>query len=89
MADKSGRIVLSKDRKKALIAAIRAYFDEQLDQDIGDLKAALLLDFFVAELGATVYNQAIRDAHSYVADKLIDLEGELYEPERRGKRAPS
>ena len=89
MADKSGRIVLSKDRKKARIAANRASLDDKLDPDNGDLKAALLLDFFVAELGATVYNQAIRDAHSYVADKLIDLEGELYEPERRGKRAPS
>lgn len=87
VAAKTARIELSKERKKALVKAIRGYFDEQLDQDIGDLKAGLLLDFFVAELGPTVYNQAIRDAHAYVADKLIDIEGELYEPEARGRKA--
>ncbi len=33
------------------------------------------------QLGPPVYNQAIRDAHGFIQDKLIDLEGELYEPE--------
>jgi uncharacterized protein (DUF2164 family) len=35
----------------------------------------------VKELGPPVYNQAIRDAHAFVQDKLLDLEGEFYEPE--------
>jgi uncharacterized protein (DUF2164 family) len=75
------RIKLSKERRAGLIQAIRRYFQDHLDEDIGELKASLLLDFLVKELGTPVYNQAIRDAHAFVQDKLLDLEGEFYEPE--------
>ena len=75
------RVELSAERRSSLVAAIRAFFQERLDDDIGDLKAELILDFFVRELGPPVYNQAIRDAHGFIQDKLIDLEGAFYEPE--------
>ena len=48
---------------------------------MGERGAQLLLDFFTRELGAPVYNQAIRDAHDYLQEKLVDLSGEFYEPE--------
>ncbi|MDH3684618.1 MAG: DUF2164 domain-containing protein [Myxococcales bacterium] len=82
------RIKLSEERRRDLIAAIRGWYDEQLEEDIGDLKARLILDFFVKSLGPQIYNQAVKDAAGFVQDKLIDLEGELYEvedPEGRGK----
>jgi uncharacterized protein (DUF2164 family) len=82
------RIKLSEERRRDLIAAIRGWYDEQLEEDIGDLKARLILDFFVKSLGPQIYNQAVKDAAAFVQDKLIDLEGELYEvedPEGRGK----
>ena len=75
------RIQLSDERRRDLIAAIRGWYDEQLDEEIGDLKARLILDFFVKSLGPQIYNQAVKDAAAFVQDKLIDLEGELYEPE--------
>ena len=75
------RIKLSDQRRADLIQAIRNYFREHLDEEIGELKASLLLDFLVKEIGAPVYNQAIRDAHSFIQEKLQDLEGEFYEPE--------
>ena len=75
------RIQLSRERRSLLIGSIRAFFREQLDDDIGELKASFVLDFFVKQLGPPVYNQAIRDAQAFVQDKLIDLDGELYEPE--------
>lgn len=75
------RIKLSEERRSVLIGAIQAFFREQLDDDIGELKAGLVLDFFVKQLGPPVYNQAIRDAHGFMQDKLVDLEGEFYEPE--------
>jgi len=74
-------IELSDERKAQLVSAIKAYFEENLDRDIGDLGAELLLAFFVAELGPPVYNQAIRDAHDFLQDKLVDLAGEFYAPE--------
>ena len=75
------RIQLSDERRASLVSAIQAYFSEHLDREIGELGAGLLLDFFVRELGAPVYNQAIRDAHDFLQDKLVDLSGEFYEPE--------
>jgi len=75
------RIKLSEERRRDLIAAIRGWYDEQLEEDIGDLKARLILDFFLKSLGPQVYNQAVKDAAAFVQDKLIDLEGELYEAE--------
>jgi uncharacterized protein (DUF2164 family) len=75
------RIKLSEERRSALISAIQGFFRDQLDDDVGELKAGLVLDFFVKQLGPPVYNQAIRDAHGFMQDKLVDLEGEFYEPE--------
>ena len=65
-----------------MVMAIQRYFQENLDDEIGELGAQLLLEFFVRELGAPVYNQAIRDAHDFIQEKLVDLAGEFYEPEQ-------
>jgi len=75
------RIRLSDDRRAELVARIQRHLREHFEEEAGELKAGLLLDFFVKELGPPVYNQAIRDAHDFVAEKLVDLEGEFYEPE--------
>jgi uncharacterized protein (DUF2164 family) len=64
-----------------VIAAALAYFAEEWDEDLSSFRAEGLLDFFVAELGAVVYNQGVRDACAFVQEKLGDIEGEVYEPE--------
>lgn len=64
-----------------LIGSIRQFFAEELDEDIGDLKAALVLDFFVREVGPSVYNQAIADAQESLERAVSDLSGVRYEPE--------
>ncbi len=74
-------IKLSKITKQQLIKSIKRYFEEKLDEEIGDLKAALLLDFCLQEICPSVYNQAIIDARSFVDSKLSDLEDTCYEPE--------
>jgi uncharacterized protein (DUF2164 family) len=75
------RIELTDERKAKMLTAIQQYFRENLDQELGELGANLLLEFFVREIGAPVYNQAIRDAHDFLQEKLVDLSGEFYEPE--------
>ena len=44
-------------------------------------RAEALLDFFVRELGPPVYNEGVRDAAGFVQDKLLDIEGEIFERE--------
>lgn len=78
------RIQLSDERRDYLLREIQTHFREQHGEEIGQLKAMLLLDFFIKKLGPPVYNQAIQDARGFVQDKLVDLEGDFYEPEDGG-----
>ncbi len=74
-------IKLDDDRIKLLAEKTQAYFRAEHDESIGDLKADMLVDFFVKEIGPQIYNQAISDAYAFIHDKLIDLEATLYIPE--------
>ena len=74
-------IELPDDVRKRSVASIKRYFDEELDQDIGDLKAGLVLDFFLKEIAPSVYNAAIADAQAYMRDRVADLEGACSAPE--------
>jgi uncharacterized protein (DUF2164 family) len=74
-------ITLPPDTTKQLLASIKRYVAENLDQEIGDLQAGLLLDFFLKEIGPSVYNRAVHDAQTYIQDRLSDLEGVCYEKE--------
>jgi len=79
-------IELDKERKQRMVRAIQTYFDEKLDQEIGQLAAELLLEFFVKQVGPTIYNQAVKDAQAFLQDKLMDLDGVLYQPEESRSR---
>jgi uncharacterized protein (DUF2164 family) len=74
-------ISLPDDARKHSIASIKRYFAEELEQDIGDLKAGLLLDFVLNEIAPTIYNGAINDAQTFLRDRLADLEGVCTVPE--------
>ena len=74
-------ITLSAIRKNEIVEAVQANFRNEQDEIIGELKAEMLVDFFIEKLGPKIYNQAIEDASSFIQGKLIDLEGILYIPE--------
>ena len=80
------RIELSGERRERMVRSAQKFFEDRLDQTLSEFQAELLIDFFVKELGAPVYNQAIRDAHAWVEEKLTDLEGEFYEPDEPPSR---
>ncbi len=52
-----------------------------MDDDVGDLKAKILLDFFLEEIGPAVYNHAISDAQAVMQDRVADLDGTCYHTE--------
>jgi uncharacterized protein (DUF2164 family) len=74
-------IKLNPETEDRLIGSIQRYFSTNMDEDIGDLKAKLLLDFCVRELGPSIYNQAIADAQSAMQDKVAELDVTCYEAE--------
>lgn len=63
------------------LASIRRFFAEELEHEIGDLKAGLVLDYILAEHGPLIYNQAIADARAFVEDRMVDLGAVCYRSE--------
>jgi uncharacterized protein (DUF2164 family) len=82
-ADHTGSmtISLSDDARKQAIASIKRYLADELDQDVGELKAGLLLEFILKEIAPSVYNGAIADAQTYLRDRVADLDGACSVPE--------
>ncbi len=74
-------VQLSDEAQKKLLTSIQQFFLETMEEDFGDLRAKLVLDFCLKEIGPSIYNQAIADAHAYFQGKLEDLEGTCWEPE--------
>ncbi len=64
---------LSDNARKQAVASIRQYFSTELSQEIGDLKASLLLDYFLVEIGPAIYNTAIADAKAFFDEQAADL----------------
>jgi len=74
-------IELPKETRDRLIASIRRYFEEALEQEVGELKAGLLLDFVLTEIGPAIYNRAVSDVQARMSEMVDELDGICYEPE--------
>jgi uncharacterized protein (DUF2164 family) len=81
------QIELNKDNIKMLKRKIQTYFLKEHEDSLGDLKAEMILEFFIRELGPQIYNQALKDAQAFMQDKLIDLDVTLSVPEYYDKRS--
>ncbi len=78
----SRMIRLSKSTKEEVIAKIKTYFREELDQEIGGFDAEFLLDFFAKEIGGYFYNQALSDVHASLSKQMESMEDTLYALEK-------
>jgi uncharacterized protein (DUF2164 family) len=74
-------IKLKKEDELRAVASIRRFFKENMEEEIGDLKSSLLLNFVLLEIGPTLYNQAVFDVQAYMQGKIIEADGVCYEPE--------
>lgn len=75
-------IKFSKEQKENMVQKVQNYFDQELDQKIGQFDAEFLLDFFSEEFGSFYYNQALSDAQVILESKIEDLNNALYEIEK-------
>ena len=74
-------LTLPDATKKRAVASIKRFFAEELDDDIGELKASLVLDYILAEHGPAIYNQAIADAKAFFDERVADLGAVCYHKE--------
>ncbi len=76
------KIEFSKQQKELIIAKIQAYFERELDQDIGQFDAEFLLDFFSDQVGNFYYNKGLQDAQAVIIGQLENISEALYEIEK-------
>ena len=69
-------IKFSKEETELLTQKIQMYFDEELDQELGQFPARFLLDFFSEEVGPYYYNRGLQDARA-VLESRIEAVGEV------------
>jgi uncharacterized protein (DUF2164 family) len=74
-------IELPKEARAQAVASIERWFKENADQPIGNLQAAALLKFFVAEIGPSIYNQAVSDAQQRLQSRVAELDIECHAEE--------
>lgn len=74
-------IALNKDDRAQAIASIERYFRETLEEKIGNVAAGGLLGFVLAEIGPSIYNQAVADVQERLQARVADLDFEVHEEE--------
>lgn len=74
-------IEISKETRTEIIASIQRYFEENMEEKIGNMTAGFLLDFLLEELGPIVYNQAVADVQERLQSRVMEVDIEVHEDE--------
>jgi uncharacterized protein (DUF2164 family) len=74
-------IDISKEARKEVIASIERYFQENMEEKIGNIAASALLGFFLEEIGPLVYNQAVADVQERLLARVSEIDIEIHEDE--------
>ena len=74
-------IELSKEARAQAIASIERYFNEHMEERIGNIAAGALLGFFLDEVGPSIYNQAVAEVQERLQARILELDIEVHEDE--------
>lgn len=72
-------IELSAEARDQAIQSIERYFQENMDERIGNMAAGALLAFFVKEIGPVIYNQAVAKVQERLQMRVAELDIEVHE----------
>jgi len=74
-------IELNKEARSEAINSIERYFQENMEERIGNIAAGALLSFFVEEIGPVIYNQAVAEVQERLQVRISELDLEVHEDE--------
>ena len=74
-------IKLSKEVRQQVIGSIERYHLQQFDEKLGNIQAAAWLNFFLEEVGPSIYNQAVRDVQERLQLRVAEVDLEIHEDE--------
>ena len=69
---------IKEEDKRNLLEEIAYYFKEEYDLDLGIIGRENVFDFFVGNLGKTIYNQALDDAKRFYDRNFANMESDYY-----------
>jgi uncharacterized protein (DUF2164 family) len=72
-------IELTQDVRTVAIASIQRYFDQNMEEPIGNIAAGALLGFFLEEIGPVIYNKAVADVQEHLLQRVSELDFEVHE----------
>ncbi|MBE9153783.1 DUF2164 domain-containing protein [Cyanobium sp. LEGE 06113] len=72
---------LTKDVRRKATASLARYFEEVKEEEIGVIAANRLLDFFVQEVGPSIYNKAVADVLQRLQAQLSEIDIDCHEGE--------
>mgnify|MGYP001823498707 CR=1 FL=1 len=75
-------IRFSPEERESICRKIQLYFQEELDQEIGQFDAGFLLDFFAEEIGPSFYNRGLYDAQAILESRMEQVAEAIYELEK-------
>lgn len=74
-------IELSKEIRAQALASVERYFEENMEERIGNIAAGALLNFFIEEIGPSIYNQAVAEVQERLQTRIMELDLEVHEDE--------
>ncbi|HKB90232.1 MAG TPA: DUF2164 domain-containing protein [Opitutaceae bacterium] len=72
-------IELSKQEIADIIPSLQKYFNEELEQDLSEMRAKFLLDYFLKEIAPFAYNKGVKDSEAYFRSRVEDLTATCFE----------
>ncbi|WP_181350208.1 DUF2164 domain-containing protein [Thalassobacillus sp. CUG 92003] len=70
-------VSMRKEEKEHVITNIQTYFELERGEQLGELGADQLLDFFMKELEPYIHNKAVHEARQMVEQKVMNLDEDL------------
>ena len=74
-------IKLNQDARHQAVLSIERFFLDTMDEKIGNIQAAALLNFFVEEIGPCIYNQAVLEVQERLQTRIMEIDIEVHEDE--------
>ena len=75
-------VKLSEQNKTELVDKLQAYFEQELEQELGQFDAEFLLDFIAKEFGKIYYNQGLYDAQAILESRIESVVEAISEIEK-------
>ena len=66
-----------KDERAQIVTKIRQFFQDERDEELGELPAMMFLDFIEKEISPFFYNRGVRDAKSKTIAAFATLTEEM------------